>query len=146
MNKEMKVTTKGYTKTMLRALEYEITAAVIEVHKHLGPGLLERVYHICLEKELTARGINFISEMHAPLIYRGEDMDVNLKCDLLVENIISVELKAVDSITPIFEAQLLTYMKLLKSPKGLLFNFNCLNIIHEGKRSFVNEYYKDLKD
>ncbi len=83
--------------------------------------------------------------MHAPLIYRGEDLDVNLKCHLLVENIISVELKAVDSITPIFEAQLMTYMKLLKSPKGLMFNFNCLNIVHEGKRSFVNEYYKNLK-
>jgi len=146
MNDQLeKVETNYHTKSLLSQLEYEIVAATIEVHRHLGPGLLERVYHLCFEKELSERGLSFVSEMYVPLVYKGEDLNVNLKCDLFVENTIAVELKAVELITPVFEAQLMTYMKLLKSPKGLMINFNCTNIVRDGKRSFVNDYYKSLK-
>jgi GxxExxY protein len=133
-----------YNKKQLSELEYLITAAAIEVHKHLGPGLLERVYHTCIASELNARGLSFISEMNVPLIYKGQNLDVDLRCDFFVEGIIALELKSVEYHLPIFEAQLLTYMRLLESPKGLLINFNCRNIVKEGKKSFVNSLYSEL--
>ena len=125
-------------------LTYSIIGAAIEVHKIMGKGLLESVYHQCLKEELTLRNINFVSEMKIPIIYKEKELESDFRCDLLVENLIVVELKAVTEMHPIFEAKLLTYMKLLKSPKGILINFNSYNIFKEGQKTFVNEYYKKL--
>jgi GxxExxY protein len=132
------------TQKYLDEVTYEIIGAAIEVHKIMGRGLLESVYHQCLKQELTHRKINFSSEMKIPVIYKGEEFETDFRCDLFVENQIVVELKAVFDIHPMFEAKLLNYMKLLKSPKGILINFNCFNIFKEGQKTYVNEYFKKL--
>ena len=125
-------------------ITYKILGAAIEVHKIMGRGLLESVYHQCLEEELTIRGINYISEMKIPVIYKDKELFSDFRCDLYIENLIIVELKAITEIHPIVEAQILNYMKLTKSPKGILINFNCSNIFKDGQKTFVNEYYKNL--
>ena len=132
------------TQKYLDELTYEIVGSAIEVHKIMGRGLLESVYHQCLKEELTHRKINFLSEMRVPVIYKNKELETDFRCDLFIENTIVVELKSVFEIHPIFEAKLLNYMKLLKSPKGILINFNCFNIFKEGQKTFVNEYFKNL--
>lgn len=132
------------TRQFLDALEYQITGACIEVHKHLGPGLLESVYHKCLAREFQLRNMIFSSEHIINVLYKDLQLDTLLRADFLIENSLIIELKAVEVILPIHEAQILTYMKLLKVPKGLLINFNSLNIVQHGKKSFVNELYRDL--
>ncbi len=134
------------TKSYLTDLTYQINGAAIEVHKFLGPGLLESVYHKCLKKELTERGISFQSELLVPIQFKGIELETDLRCDLFIENCIVVELKAIEAIAPIHHAQLLTYMKLLEAPKGILFNFHTVNLFKDGQKTFVNEYFKDLED
>jgi GxxExxY protein len=134
------------TKTYLKDLIYQVNGCAIEVHKHLGPGLLESVYHSCLKKELTIRGFNFQTELIIPVNYKGLEVDAGLRCDLLVEKILVVELKAIEKVLPIHEAQLLTYMKLLEVPIGLIINFNVNHIFKEGQKSYVNELYRYLED
>ncbi|WP_421939153.1 GxxExxY protein [Pedobacter sp.] len=129
------------TKTYLDHLEYQVTGACIEVHRALGPGLLESIYHECLVTELKSRNIDFISEYQIPLFYKGLPLSAKFRADLLIENCMIVELKAVEQIIPIHEAQILSYMKLLKIPKGLLINFNSVNIVKYGKRSFINDFF-----
>ncbi len=133
------------TKKYLDELTYQIVGASIEVHKHMGRGLLESVYHQCMKEELNHRKINFHTELCIPIRYKEKELDIDFRCDLFVENCLVVELKAVNELVPQFEAQLLTYMKLLKAPKGILINFNCSNIFKEGQKTFVNEYFKGLK-
>jgi len=133
-------------KAFLDDLEYRITGACIEVHKSLGPGLLESIYHKCLIRELQLQSISFNSEQLIIVPYKDILLDSELRADLFIENCIVVELKSVETILPIHEAQLLTYMKLLKAPKGLLINFNCTNIINNGKKPFVNEFYRSILD
>ena len=132
------------TQKYLDELSFNVIGACIEVHKTIGKGLLESVYHECLKEELSYRKINFFTEMNVPLVYRNKELNANLKCDLLIENCLVVELKAASELSPIYEAQLMTYMKLLKVPKGILINFNCFNIFKEGQKTFVNEYFKLL--
>ncbi|WP_291095653.1 MULTISPECIES: GxxExxY protein [unclassified Empedobacter] len=132
------------TKKYLDELTYEIIGSAIEVHKTMGRGLLESVYHQCLKEELNHRKINFLTEMKVPVIYKEKLLDLDFRCDLYVENSIVVELKAVQDIVPAYEAQLLTYMKLLKCPKGILINFNCFNIFNEGQKTYVNEFFTHL--
>ena len=134
------------TKAYLNDLVYQVTGAAIEVHKELGPGLLESVYHKCLKHELAKRGINFKSELIVPVNYKGLKLDTELRCDLFVENILPVELKSTTGFIPINEAQIITYMKLLNVPKGLLINFNVTNIFKEGQKTFVNELYRNLPE
>ncbi len=134
------------TKKFLNNLTYQIIGAAIEVHKTLGPGLLESVYHKCMKHELYLRKLNYLSEFVVPVNYKGIDVDAELRCDLLIENVIAVELKSVESIAPVHVAQLLTYMKLLQSPKGILINFNCANLYREGQKTFVNELFSDLPE
>ena len=134
------------TKTYLKDLVYQVNGAAIEVHKALGPGLLESVYHKILEKELFLRKIYFQSELIVPVYYKGLQIDTELRCDLLIENILVVELKAIEYILPVHEAQILTYMKLLDAPKGLMINFNVSNIYHEGQKTYVTESYRDLPE
>ncbi len=134
------------TRSSLKDLVYQVNGAAIEVHKNIGAGLLENVYHQCLKKELELRKINFSSELQIPLNYKGYELESKLRCDLLIENSLVVELKSVTEINPIFEAQLLTYMNLLKVPIGILINFNVKNIYYEGQKTMVNEYYRMLED
>lgn len=134
------------TKQYLDNLTYKIIGAAIEVHKNLGPGLLESVYQSCLEHEFTLQRINFLSQSVVPIYYKEIELESILRCDFLVENSIVVELKSVDIMKPIFQAQLLTYMKLMEAPKGILINFNCKNIFNEGQQTFVNEYFNLLLD
>ena len=132
------------TQKYLDNLTYEIVGACIEVHKQTGPGLLESIYHSCLVQEMNLRKLNFQSKLSVQVIYKGLDMGAKLKCDFLVEGIIALELKAVETLNSIFEAQLLTYMKLLKVPKGILVNFNCKNIFETGQKTYVNELFRAL--
>lgn len=133
------------TKSLLNEITYQFIGAAIEVHKTLGPGLLESVYHQCLRHELKLRKINFISEMPVSVIYKDINLDTNLRCDLLIEKCLAVELKAVEATLPIHEAQLLTYMKLIKVPKGILLNFNVTNVFKDDQKTFVNEFFTTLK-
>ena len=134
------------TKKFIDQVSYEIIGAAIEVHKQLGPGLLESVYHTCMKEELKYREIPFESEMIIPVKYRGIQVDAALRCDLFVDSLVVVELKSVEKILPIHEAQVISYMKLLKVSKGVIINFNVTNIFKEGQKTFVNEYYNDLPD
>jgi GxxExxY protein len=134
------------TKSELKDLVYQINGAAIEVHKNLGPGLLESVYHKCLEKEFELRGIKFISELRIPIEYKGLTLEADLRLDFLVENIMPVEIKAVEHILPVHEAQIISYLKLLEKPEGLLINFNVTNIFYEGQKTYVNELFRSLED
>lgn len=134
------------TKSDLDELTYDIIGAAIEVHSNLGPGLLESIYHECMKIELTNRNIPFRTEMSVPVTYGGQLLESILRCDLYIADSIVVELKATKVIEPIFEAQLLTYMKLLDAPKGILINFNCTNIFREGQKTIVNELYRNLQE
>jgi len=134
------------TKTYLKDLVYRVNGAAIKVHKTLGPGLLESVYHKCLKHELYLRNISFTSELIVPVNYKGIEIDAELRCDFFVENILPVEIKATDGINPVREAQLLTYMKLLYVPEGLLLNFNTVNLFRDGQRTYVNERYRYLAE
>ncbi len=107
-----------------KELSDQVIGAAIEVHRELGPGLLESAYQACLAHELALRGILFVSQLDLPLTYKGVQLDVGYRIDLLVEDKIIVELKAVEKVLPIHEAQLLTYLRLLKKPVGLLLNFS----------------------
>ena len=134
------------TKKYLDVLTYKIIGAAIEVHKILGPGLLESVYQKCLKREFQLRGLRFIDQIIVPIEYKGIEFETELRCDFLVEDAIALEIKAVDALAPVFDAQTLSYMNLLKTPKGILINFNCVNIFKEGQRTFVNELFRALPD
>jgi GxxExxY protein len=134
----------NWTKKLIDELTYELIGAAIEVHKELGPGLLESVYQSCYECELESRHFSFVSQKEIPITYKERNIDAKLRLDLLVEDIIVVELKAVEELANIHQAQLLTYMKLLQKPKGLLINFNCTNIFKEGQKTMVNHIYNNL--
>lgn len=134
------------TKKYLTDLVYKVNGAAIEVHRKIGAGLLESIYHQCMIKELSLRGINFESELKIPVEYKGLQLESDLRCDLFIENCLVLELKAVDQIIPIHIAKLMSYMKLLESPIGLMINFNVTNIYHEGQKTYVNDLYRWLED
>ena len=132
------------TKKYLDELTYEIVGSAIEVHKFFGRGLLESVYHQGMMEELKHRKIIFFTELKVPLFYTEKEINIDFRCDLYIENCIVVELKSVVEMHPLFEAQLLTYMNLLKAPKGILINFQSDNIFKEGQKTYVNEFFKHL--
>jgi GxxExxY protein len=134
------------TKKAINDLIFKVNGAAIEVHRELGSGLLEKVYHKCLTVELTNRGIGFETEKVIPILYKGENVNADLYLDLYIEGILPVELKATDKLNDLFVAQLLTYMKLLKAPKGILINFNVPNLMQNGQKAFVLEQWKFLPD
>jgi GxxExxY protein len=105
-------------------LTESVIGAAIEVHRILGPGLLESIYQRALCHELGLRGINHIPQQRVPVAYKGVELDDDLKMDIIVENRLVVELKAIDELLPIHEAQLLTYLPLSGHRIGLLLNFN----------------------
>jgi GxxExxY protein len=131
------------TKKEVTQLSYEIVGCAIKVHKELGPGLLEGIYEHCLKYELVKNGYEVHQQLLVPVFYDSLEMNMNLRVDLLVNHTIVVELKAIENILPVHEAQLLTYMKLLKKPQGILLNFFTDNI-SKSKKPFVNEYFSLL--
>ena len=134
------------TKKEINNLSRAIIGFAIEVHKELGPGLLESVYEKCLTYLLIQNGYKVDRQQTIPLDFRGLNLDCELRYDLLVNDQIIVELKTVEELLPIHEAQLLTYLKLLKKPKGILINFNCLNIFKEGQMTFVTEHFRNMPE
>lgn len=125
-------------------LIYKIIGFAIEVHKELGPGLLESIYEKCLVHLLKQNGFQVERQKSIELEFRGLKLDCELRLDILVNDLIIVELKTVEDFAPIHEAQLLTYLELLKKPKGILINFNCMNIFKEGQKTMVTKYYSQL--
>jgi GxxExxY protein len=111
--------------------------AAIEVHRHLGPGLLESSYHACLCHELELRGIAHDSQVALPLQYKGIQLSKGYIIDLLIENSLVVEIKSVDKLLPIHSAQLITYMRLQRVSSGLLMNFNVHLLPHGIKRMLL---------
>ena len=118
------------------ALSKQVIGLAIEVHRELGPGLLESVYEKCLSYEVKEHEIEFVTQMSLPVAYKGLNLDCGYRVDMMVEGRLIVELKSVDSLQPIHEAQLLTYMKLANIRTGLLINFNT-GLLKNGIKRFV---------
>jgi GxxExxY protein len=108
----------------LKQLTEQIIGAAIEVHREVGPGLLESAYQTCLCREFTLRGLPFECQKPLPLIYKGEKLDCGYRLDIVVADAVVLEIKSVEGLERIHEAQLLTYLKLSKLKIGLLINFN----------------------
>ena len=118
-------------------LAKEIIGAAIEIHRHLGPGLLESAYEECLCHELQFRGLSFERQKPLLLEYRGIKLDCDYQIDIVVENKVILELKCVDSITPVHEAQLLTYLRLSGLKIGLIPNFH-VSLMRDGVKRLVS--------
>ena len=118
----------------------EIIGAAIEVHRELGPGLLESAYEQCLCHELSLRGLPFRRQVELSVAYKGIRLDCGYRMDVVVADIVVVELKTVDQLLPIHDAQLLTYLKLYRRQLGLLLNFN-VPVLKEGLKRIVNNYH-----
>lgn len=108
----------------INALSYKIIAAAIEVHRELGPGLLESIYEQCLIQELRDRELHVESQVMVPVHYKGKLLGANLRLDMIIEDTIVVEAKAIEQLHPAHNAQLLTYLRLVDRRLGLLMNFN----------------------
>jgi GxxExxY protein len=134
------------TKKYLDELTYRVIGCAIEVHKQIGPGLLESVYEKCFLKELDLQGLIYQKQVCVPLEYKGLELDVELRLDVLVEDLLCVELKAQEGLLPIHDAVLLSYMEMLQKPKGILINFHCLNIFKKGQKTLVNRLFTLLPD
>jgi GxxExxY protein len=118
------------------ALSNHLIGCAIEVHRHLGPGLLQSVYEQCLATELTGMGIPYQSQLELPVKYKGKIIDCGYRIDILVDNSIIVELKSTEKLVPIHDAQILTYMKMSNIKTGLLINFN-VPVLKDGIKRFV---------
>ena len=136
---------KRLTKKEVTELSYKIVGCAINVHKELGPGLLESVYERCLKHELELQELKVNQQVKVPIEYKGLELDADLRLDLLVNDTIIIEIKTVENLLPVHEAQLLTYMKLLEKPQGLLINFYTDNIT-KSMKPFVNEFFRNLDD
>ena len=112
----------------------DVIAAAIEVHRDLGPGLLESAYMTCLQHELTARQLVFVTERRVPVVYKGITLDCHYRLDLLVNDVVVVEVKAIAEVLPIHQAQVLTYLRLANLPVGLVINFNVDKLVKGVKR------------
>ena len=120
-----------------------IIGAAIEVHRALGPGLLESTYETCLCRELDLRGIRFERQVALPVEYKGERLDCGYRIDLVVADEVVVEIKAVECLLPVHDAQLLTYLRLSRHPVGLLINFN-VPVLKQGLRRLVHQLSEAL--
>lgn len=121
----------------MNAVTHAIITAAMTVHTELGPGLLESTYSACLQYELGDAGCRSLTQVGLPVVYRGVRLDLGYRMDLLVEDLVIVEIKSVDAISPVHQAQLLSYLKLSGKSLGLLINFNVVHL-KDGIRRFVN--------
>ncbi len=126
-------------KKIFEYLAKEILDSSYHVHKEMGPGLLESVYEYCLCEELVSRNINVQHQVCVPLFYKGKELKKDFRIDILVENEIIIEIKAVEFLLAVHEAQIISYLKLAKKQLGFLINFN-VPLIKNGFRRFVNNY------
>lgn len=122
----------------INEITQEVISAAIEVHRNLGPGLLESAYEACLAYELQDRGLHVERQKPLPLIYRDINVEVGYRLDLVVENAIVIELKSVEKLEPIHQAQVLSYLKLSGHRLGLLINFN-VRMLKHGIKRFIND-------
>lgn len=120
-------------------LTFAVIGAAIEVHKHVGPGLLESTYAACMEHELSLRNLEFQRETNLPISYKGVKLTSNLRADLIVEKALIVELKCVGKIEPVHKAQLLSYLRMTGLNRGLLINFN-VAVLRDGIHRVANNY------
>jgi len=127
------------TKEQYNKLSSQILDAALTVHKEMGPGLLESVYECCLLQELYLRNIKTQSQVYLPLFYKGVELKKDFRIDVLVEDEIIIELKAVDIVLPVHEVQIISYLKLADKKLGFLINFN-VSLIKDGFRRFINGY------
>jgi len=127
------------TREELNALSSEILDACIYVHREMGPGLLESIYVLCLLEELTRRSIRAACEVPIALTYRGTNLSKELRIDVLVEDEIILEIKSVDALLSVHDAQIISYLKLAKKRLGFLINFN-VPVLKNGFRRFVNGF------
>jgi GxxExxY protein len=118
-------------------VSHAVITAAMRVHSALGPGLLESTYTACLQYELLNAGFRSSAQVALPVIYRGTKLELGYRIDLLVENLVVVEVKSVDSISPVHQAQIISYLKLSGRPLGLLINFNVVHL-KDGIKRFVN--------
>ena len=118
-------------------------ACAIEVHKYLGPGLLESIYQSCLVQELRLNNFFVKEQVEVRVIYKGVETKDPLRLDILVNDLIIIEIKSVEILLPIHHAQAITYLKLSKKPKALLINFNSVNLV-QGSKPFVDEVFTSL--
>ena len=126
-------------------LTRKIIAAAIEVHKILGPGLLESAYRLCLAFELQNQGLHYKQELVVPILYKDKKIDCGFRLDFLVENAVILELKSVESVLPVHEAQLLTYLRLTGRQVGLLINFNETMLKNGIHRKVLNAHDSDVE-
>jgi len=126
-------------KDRLNYLSKQVVSAAINVHKELGPGLLESVYEYCLMAEFRNQGLYFNNQIKIPVVYKGEILNKEFFIDILVENELVIELKAVEVLLPVHEVQLVTYLKLADKRLGLLINFN-VPLLKDGIRRRVNGF------
>jgi GxxExxY protein len=138
--------TKRITKELINDLSYQIIGAAIEVHKILGPGLLEVNYEKALLHELSLRGLKTKTQQMVQVQYKDIILDCDLRYDVLVEDLILVENKAVKEMHPIFVSTILSYMKHLQVPKGILINYHVNHLFKEGQKTYVNEFFANLPD
>jgi len=124
-------------KLTAQQVSHAIITAAMRVHSELGPGLLESTYQVCLQHELKKAGFRSETQVGLPVFYDGVHLDLGYRIDLLVEGLVVVELKSIDAIAPIHQAQLLSYLKLSGKSLGLLINFNEVHL-KDGIRRFVN--------
>jgi len=117
-----------------------IIGSAIEVHRSMGPGLLEKVYLKCLCYELSSQGLSYTVEQAIPLVYKGVQLETGFRADLIVEDKVIVELKSVSEMSPVFEAQLISYLTLSGLPSGLLLNFNVVQMRDGIKRLFPRRH------
>jgi len=120
-------------------LTRQVIGAAIEVHKALGPGLLESIYEECLCHELELSKLSFKRQVNLPLTYKGKSLKEGYRLDVLVDDSLIIELKAIEAIEPIHEAQLLTYLKLTELKRGLILNFN-VPLMRDGIKRMVLNY------
>jgi GxxExxY protein len=134
------------TQKYVNQIAYKIIGCAIEVHKELGPGLLESLYEECLVYELMDKGLKVTSQQQIIPLYKGIECKSRLRFDIMVEDLVLVENKSTNGFSPIDQAQLLSYMNILKKPKGLLINYNVMNITTDGLIPLVNKYFQKLSE
>ena len=134
------------TRTEIDNLSKIIIGCAIDVHKELGPGLLEKAYERALIMLLEEKGLKVESQVYVPVEFRGVEISDAIKLDIIVNDLIIVEIKSVTTLIPVHEAQLLTYLKLMEKPKGILINFYCNNLFYEGQKTLVNKHYFELEN
>lgn len=130
------------TESEYNRISHKIIECCIEVHKELGPGLMESVYEICCMKEMSNAGLNVKRQVSIPVVFKGETLDKEFVIDILVNDLVIIELKSVENILPVHEAQLVTYLKLANKKLGLLINFN-VPVLKNGIRRRINGYLNE---